>query len=130
MSGEELARRAVACPPSRPDIERVREMICELLPISGDRIPLDRRMSNMQDLRDLLAELDEGNAPTERRELDTPRRRMLAERRMTAYDHGEVALALACELALAHATGRTGGSRITLACMRHALEAAPREVEP
>ena len=112
--------------PSRRDIERVREMVCELLPIEGERIPLARRMSNMQDRIDLLAELDESNAPRGpgRRDLDTPRRRMLAERRMMAYDLGEVALALACELALAHATGRTSGSRITLACMCHAMEAS------
>ena len=113
--------------PSRRDIERVREMVCELLPIEGERIPLARRMANTQDRIDLLAELDEGKAPAPWRELDTPRRRMLGERRMMAYDLGEVALALAIELTLAHATGRTGGSRIALACLRHAAEVRPND---
>lgn len=109
----------------RVDVDRVAEMVCELLPIEGEDIPFDRRMSNTSDRILLRAELGELEAPAEQRNLDTQQRKTLAERLTTARRLGDVPLALAIELVLSCEEPERVETSVVLACIHHCLESQP-----
>ncbi len=109
----------------RVDVDRVAEMVCELLPIEGEGIPFDRRMSNTSDRILLRAELGELAAPAEQRDLDTTQRETLAERLTTARRLGDVPLALAIELVLSCAEPKRVETSVVLACIYHCMESQP-----
>lgn len=106
-------------------VDRVAEMVCELLPIEGEDIPFDRRMSNTSDRMLLFAELGELKVPEDSRDLDNPRRKTLGERLTTARRLGDVPLALAIELVLSCEEPARNETRVVLACIYHCLESQP-----
>ena len=107
-------------------IARASDIVCELLPIEGEDIPLARRMANAQDRVELLGELAELDVPAGWRDIETARLARIDERMRAARRDGDAALALACEFvlclpsALASPSGSMGG-RAVHALLAHCL---------
>ena len=113
-------------------IARASDIVCELLPIEGEDIPLARRMANAQDRVELLGELAELDVPADWRDIETARLARIDDRMRSARRDGDAALALACEFvlclpsALAPPTGSMGDRAVhaLLAhCLPHAQDA-------
>ena len=96
----------------RVDVKRARAVLYELLPRAS------------HDACELIAELGELEAPGWL-DLDRPRRRAIVERHKAAKAHGDIPLALACELVLGCGEPDSVESTIVLALIYHCMEVSP-----